>query len=121
MTFEERKALVKSYLGRTVDIKIDRPIGYVHKKETYSLTYPINYGYIPGVIGGDGEELDVYLLGVNEPVTEYKAQIIGIAHRENDVEDKLVAAPSSLNFTKKEIERAIHFQEQYYKTHIEII
>lgn len=116
-----RKALVKSYLGRTVDIKIDRPIGYVHKKENYSLTYPINYGYIPGVIGGDGEELDVYLLGVNEPVTEYKAQIIGIAHRENDVEDKLVAAPSSLNFTKKEIERAIHFQEQYYKTHIEII
>ena len=116
-----RKALVKSYLGRTVDIKIDRPIGYVHKKENYSLTYPINYGYIPGVIGGDGEELDVYLLGVNEPVTEYKAQIIGIAHRENDVEDKLVAAPSSLNFTKKEVERAIHFQEQYYKTHIEII
>lgn len=116
-----RKALVKSYLGRTVDIKIDRPIGYVHKKYNYSLTYPINYGYIPGVIGGDGEELDVYLLGVNEPVTEYKAQIIGIAHRENDVEDKLVAAPSSLNFTKKEIERVIHFQEQYYKTHIEII
>lgn len=116
-----RKALVKSYLGKMVDIKIDRPIGYVHKKENYCLTYPINYGYIPGVIGGDGEELDVYLLGVNEPVTEYKAQIIGIAHRENDVEDKLVAAPSSLNFTKKEIERAIHFQEQYYKTHIEII
>ena len=116
-----RKALVKSYLGKTVDIIIDRPIGYVHKKENYCLTYPINYGYIPGVIGGDGEELDVYLLGVNEPVTEYKAQIIGIAHRENDVEDKLVAAPSSLNFTKKEIERAIHFQEQYYKTHIEII
>lgn len=116
-----RKALVKSYLGRTVDIKIDRPIGYVHKKENYCLTYPINYGYIPGVIGGDGEELDVYLLGVNEPVTEYKAQIIGIAHRENDVEDKLVAAPSSLNFTKEEIEQAINFQEQYYETHIEII
>ena len=69
MTFEERKALVKSYLGKTVNIKIDRPIGYVHKKENYSLTYPINYGYLPGVIGGDGEELDVYLLGVNEPVT----------------------------------------------------
>ena len=120
MTFEERKALVKSYLGKTVDIKIDRPIGSTHPKHP-NLTYPINYGYIPNALGGDGEELDVYLLGVNEPVTEYKAQIIGIAHRENDVEDKLVAAPSSLNFTKKEIERAIHFQEQYYKTHIEII
>lgn len=115
-----RKALVKSYLGRTVDIKIDRPIGYVHKKEKYSLTYPINYGYIPGVIGGDGEELDVYLLGVNEPVTEYTAKIIGIAHREDDVEDKLVAAPVGLNFTKEEIEQVIYFQEQYYKTTIEV-
>lgn len=121
MTYEERKALVKSYLGKTVDIKIDRPIGYVHKKENYCLTYPINYGYIPGVLGGDGEELDVYLLGVNEPVTEYKAQIIGIAHREDDVEDKLIAAPVDLNFTKEEIEQAIHFQEQYYKTTVEVL
>ena len=116
-----RKALVKSYLGKTVDIKIDRPIGYVHKKEKYSLTYPINYGYIPEVLGGDDEELDVYLLGVNEPVTEYTAKIIGIAHREDDVEDKLVAAPVGLNFTKEEIERAIHFQERYYKTTIEVL
>lgn len=121
MTYEERKALVKSYLGKTVDIKIDRPIGYMHKKENYSLTYPINYGYIPGVIGGDGEELDVYLLGAHEPVTEYKAQIIGIAHREDDVEDKLVAAPADLNFTKEEIEQAIYFQEQYYKTKVEVL
>lgn len=116
-----RKALVKSYLCRTVDIKIDRPIGYVHKKENYSLTYPINYGYLPGVIGGDGEELDVYLLGVDKPVTEYRVKIIGIAHRENDIEDKLIAAPVGLNFTKEEIEQAINFQEQYYETHIEII
>lgn len=121
MTYEERKSLVKLYLGKTVDIKIDRPIGYVHKKENYSLTYPINYGYIPNVIGGDGEELDVYLLGVNEPVTEYRAKIIGIAHRENDVEDKLIAAPGYLNFTIEDIEKSIHFQEQYYKTYIEVI
>ena len=121
MTFEERKALVKSYLGKTVDIKIDRPIGYVHKKENYSLIYPINYGYIPGVLGGDGEELDVYLLGVDNPVTEYSAKIIGMAHRENDVEDKLVAAPTNIIFYQNQIAEAIHFQEQYYKTTVEAI
>ncbi len=120
LTFKQRKAFVKSYLGKTVDIKIDRPIGYVHKKENYSLTYPINYGYIPEVLGGDGEELDVYLLGVNEPVTEYKAKIIGIAHRENDVEDKLIAAPENMSFTKEEIEKTVNFQEQYYKTYVEV-
>ncbi len=121
MTFEERKQLVQSYLGKTVNIQIDRPIGYVHQKENYSLTYPINYGYIPGVLGGDGEELDVYLLGVNQPVTEYRAKIIGIAHRENDVEDKLIAVPLDMVFYQNQMAEAIHFQEQYYQTTIESI
>lgn len=121
MTFDERKALVRSYLGKMIDIKIDRPIGYVHKKENYSLTYPINYGYIPDVLSGDGEELDVYLLGVNEPVNKYKAKIIGIAHRENDNEDKLIACPADLSFSSEEIEEAISFQEKYFKTTIEVL
>lgn len=30
------------------------------------MIYPINYGSIPEVFGGDGEELDVYLLGVDK-------------------------------------------------------
>lgn len=121
MTFEERKALVKSYLGKTVRIETDRPIGYVHKKENYSLTYPINYGYIPSVLGGDGEELDVYLLGVDKPEEEYIGKIIGIVHRENDVEDKLVMAPEGVIFTQNEVAELVNFQEQYYKTEIESI
>ena len=120
MTYEERKAQVRSYLGKTVRIGIDRPIGYVHHKEKYTLTYKINYGYIPNVIGGDGEELDVYLLGVDKPVEEYEARIIAIAHRENDIEDKLVAAPIGMVFTETEIRAAIDFQEKYYDTHIEM-
>lgn len=121
MTYEERKEQVKSYLGKTVKIGIDRPIGYVHKKENYSLTYPLNYGYIPGVLGGDGEDLDVYLLGVETPVEEYECRIIAIVHRHNDVEDKLVGAPIGMSFTKEEISNAVHFQEQYYDSEIETI
>ncbi len=121
MTYEERKAQVRGYLGQTVDIKIDRPIGYVHKKSDYTLNYPINYGYIPEVFGGDGEELDVYLLGVDVPVEEYTCRIIGIANRENDIEDKLIAAPVGRSFTKDEMVKAIHFQEQYYKTYVETL
>jgi len=120
ITFTLRKALVYSYLGKIVDIKIDRPIGYVHKKEKYSLTYPINYGYIPGVFGGDGEELDVYLLGVDKAVNEFRARIIGIVHRHDDVEDKLVAAADGTEFSKSEITEAVRFQEQYYDSEIEI-
>ncbi|MDD6262164.1 MAG: GrpB family protein [Clostridiales bacterium] len=115
-----RKALVKSYLGKTVTVSIDRPIGSVHPKHG-GMVYPVNYGFIPGVTGGDGEELDVYLLGVDVPVKEYAARVIGIVHRRNDVEDKLVAAPEGMNFNLDEIEKAVCFQEKYYDIEIESI
>ncbi|MBO5734473.1 MAG: inorganic diphosphatase [Clostridia bacterium] len=119
MTYEERKAQVRSYLGKAVRVEIDRPIGYVHHKEKYDLHYPINYGYIPGVLGGDGEELDVYVLGIDTPVKECTVMIIGIAHRENDVEDKLIAAPVGMSYNEKQMADAIRFQEQYYNTTVE--
>lgn len=119
MNFRERKEQVREYLGKTVRIKIDRPIGYVHKKEKYSLNYKINYGYVPDVLGGDGEELDVYLLGVDEPVSEYEGVIIGIAHRINDIEDKLIMCPVGMSFTKEEIVEKISFQEKHYETRVE--
>ena len=118
LTMAERKALAAAHLGKTVHIVIDRPIGYVHHK---NIVYPINYGYIPGVLGGDGEEMDVYLLGVETPVKEFDARIIAIVHRENDTEDKFVGAPVGLRFSKEEIAAAVHFQEQYYKSRIEML
>lgn len=115
-----RKALVRSYLGKTVTVKIDRPIGSVHPKHP-NLIYPINYGYIPDVIGGDGEELDVYVLGVDQPLEEFTGKIIGIIHRENDVEDKLAAAPEGMVFHQTEIAEAVRFQEQYYQSTVEAL
>lgn len=115
----QRKSVVRSFLGKNIHIKIDRPIGFVHRKEKYSLTYPINYGYIPGVLGGDGEELDVYLLRVGEPVEEADCRVIGIVHRKNDVEDKLIAAPDGVSFDVDEMRKAVDFQEKWYITEIE--
>ena len=110
---------LRPYLGQTVTIGIDRPIGYVHRKGEKTLVYPINYGYIPDVLGGDGEELDVFLLGVDHPVETYTGRIIGIVYRADDVEDKLVMAPEGVDFTVAEIEEAIRFQERYYDSHVE--
>lgn len=120
LTDTERRELIAQYLGKTVHIEIDRPVGYVHHKQKYDLVYPINYGYIPGVLGGDAEELDVYLLGVTEPVKEYDAHIIGAVYRTDDVEDKLVGAPVGQRYTKEEIAAAVDFQEQYHQSYIEI-
>ena len=90
MTLDERHGQVQGYLGKTVTIEIDRPVGYVHTKGEKTLVYPINYGYIPGILGGDGEELDVFLIGVDSPVSTFTGEIIGIVYRADDVEDKLV-------------------------------
>ena len=106
-----------SYLGKEVEIKIDRPLGTTHPKHK-SIVYSVNYGYIPHIIGGDGEELDVYLLGVNEAVSQYTATVIAVIHRLNDNEDKLVAAPKGITLTKEQIKEAVHFQEQYFQSEI---
>ena len=119
MTLSERHAQVEAYLGAIVTIKIDRPVGYVHRKGKKTLVYPINYGYIPDVLGGDGEELDVYLMGVPYAVEEYEGRVIGIVHRNNDVEDKLIMAPVGVIYTAEEIAEAIRFQEKYYDTYVE--
>lgn len=118
--YAARKALVRSYLGKTVRVVMDRPIGTEHPKHK-GLIYPVNYGYIEGVLGGDGEELDVYLLGVSKPVREYEARVIAIVHRQNDDEDKLVAAPFGMSFSASQIEEAVRFQEQYYKSVIQTL
>ena len=41
------------YLGKTVCVVMDRPFGSPHPK--YGFEYPVNYGYIPNTISGDGE------------------------------------------------------------------
>lgn len=110
---------MNSYLGKTVHIKIDRPLHSVHPRHE-NLVYTVNYGYIPNVLGGDEAPLDVYLLGVDVPVKEFDAHVIGIVHRFDDAEDKLVAAPEGISFTKEEIAKAVYFQEQYFLHEIEV-
>ncbi len=112
-------ALAWSYLGKNISIVIDRPKGYVHEKDAYTLVYPLNYGFIPGVKGGDGEDLDVYLLGVPTPVREADCRVIGVVYRKNDLEDKLIAAPAGMRFTLEEMQAAVAFQERWYDTEIE--
>jgi inorganic pyrophosphatase len=106
----------KEYLGKIVRIVIDRPLGSKHPK--YDMIYPINYGYVPNTISGDGEELDAYLLGVNEKVLEYTGKCIAIIHRIDDNDDKLVIVPENSSYTDDEINEIIEFQEKYFKHEI---
>ena len=109
-----RNQLIYDLLGKTVHVVIDRPIGYHHG----DVIYPINYGYIPGLMGGDGEEQDAYILGVDTPVSTFDGQVVGAIRRKNDVEDKLVVAPEGMVFHQGQIAEAVHFVEQYFDSYI---
>ena len=104
-------------LGKTVKVIVDRPMGTYHPKHK-DLYYPINYGYIEGIIALDGEEQDAYVLGVDVPVREFEGKIIAIIKRFDDVEEKWVVAPEDMTFTKEEIMKQTQFQEKYFKTEI---
>lgn len=112
-----QKPRLQPLLGKIVTIEIDRPLGSAHPKHP-NLIYPLNYGYLPGVIGGDGEPQDVYLMGVDQPVERMECVIIGIVKRLNDSEDKLVAAPVGMIFHQAQIAEAVRFQERYFQTRI---
>jgi len=72
--------ICKKYLGQEVKVVFDRPLGTKHPKHGY--IYSINYGYLPGIKAPDGEDLDAYYLGVDEPLPEASGICIAIIHRE---------------------------------------
>ncbi len=104
-------------LGQTVKVFIDRPLGSYHPEHP-TLYYPINYGYIEGTLASDGEEEDAYVLGIDEPISEFTGKIIAVIEREDDVEHKWVVAPESAAFTAEEIAKLTDFQERYFKSKI---
>ncbi len=104
----------------SVSVTIDRPLGTCHPNHP-SIVYPVNYGFVPGILAPDGEEQDAYVLGVDQPVDSFTGRLIAIIHRKNDAEDKWVVAPHGMVFSKEEIADATYFQEQYFDTEIEIM
>lgn len=104
-------------IGKTVTVTVDRPLGS-HHPVYKELRYPINYGYIKGIMAPDGEEQDAYILGVDTPVEVFTGKVVAIIHRKDDVEDKWVVCPLDMTFTRKEIMEQVKFQEQYFESEI---
>ena len=106
-------------IGKIVKVIIDRPLGYRHP--TYKdIVYPINYGYVEGIMAPDGEYQDAYVLGVNTAIKEFVGKVIAIIHRHDDIEDKWVVASNGVNFDEQEIRKQVNFQEQFFIYSIEM-
>lgn len=103
-----------SILGKRVHVVVDRPLGSTHPEHS-DIVYEVNYGYVPGFVGGDGEEQDAYVLGVDMPVTEFDGIVTAVIHRLNDVEDKWVVVSNGVELSDDEIISRTHFQERYFE------
>lgn len=116
----------KSVIDRVVKVVIDRPLGSLHPEHP-DIKYELNYGYVQGVTGGDGEEQDAYIMGVNSPLSvgsQVDGYVIAVIRRKNDVETKWVVVPYYARayakgpYTKDEIAQAVRFQEKFFDTEI---
>lgn len=105
--------LAKLFLGKEVEVTFDRPLGSKHPE--HDFVYEVNYGYIKGVKAPDGEDLDAYYLGTDQPLQKAKGSVKAVVHRLDDDDDKLVVMPQDVEMTDEEIENATNFQEKWFK------
>ena len=110
------------FLGKEVEVEIDRKKGSSHPKYP-EMIYPINYGFVPGTISGDGEEIDTYIIDQQEPLEHFVGKCIGIIQRVNDEDDKLIIVDKNNNkkYTTDEIKEIVDFQEKYFSNIIILI
>ncbi len=73
-----------NFLNQTLTVTMNRPLGTVHPRFP-SIVYSANYGYISGMMGKDGTDLDAYVLGVDEPLVKFDGLCVGVIERLNDV------------------------------------
>ena len=105
--------LAKKFLGKEVEVTIDRPLGSRHPK--YDFIYESNYGYIKGIKSSDGEDLDAYYLGTDKPIEKIYGVARAIIHRLDDDDDKIVVMPKNITLSDDEIEKFVLFQEKFFK------
>ena len=109
---EEADRSANSLLGERVIVTVNRPIGTPHA----GIVYSKNYGYIDGVLGKDGDQLDAYILGVNKPLETFKGRCVAIIKRTDDLDDKLIVVPPEMLVNADTIRKETHFVERFFES-----
>ncbi len=85
--------------GEPIKYEVDKETGalFVDRFMSAPMHYPVNYGYIPQTLGGDGDPLDVLVVAPYAlmPGVVVRVRPIGYLHMEDEAgEDlKLIAVP----------------------------
>lgn len=121
----------------TINIIIEIPYGSVEKiewnqekqimeidrLEPSNFPEPVNYGFIPNTVSGDGDALDIMLISEKAYKTgsNIQVKIIGVMkfNDEGDVDDKIVTVPIENNLTNSlaDISQLIIKKIEHYFNH----
>jgi len=112
---EVGRLVAGEWLGRRVHVQIDRPKGSHHPEHGHVIE--TDYGFVPGTLAPDGDELDAYVLGADGPIAECDGEVVAVIHRRDDVEDKLVVAVGGA-WDHDAIAAAVDFQERWFDSQI---
>ncbi len=127
-------AILKPYSdGKTVNVVVEIPKGSSHKVEfdrkrkimvldrvePAIFAKPVNYGFIPGTLDDDGDELDV-LFVTDEPVSTgvvSEATVIGVLEFEDDgeMDHKVICVPADDRDTGNRISSLADLGGQWQK------
>lgn len=127
-------AILKPYSdGKTVNVVVEIPKGSSHKVEfdrkrkimvldrvePAIFAKPVNYGFIPGTLDDDGDELDV-LFVTDEPVSTgvvSEATVIGVLEFEDDgeMDHKVICVPADDRNTGNRISSLADLGDQWQK------
>lgn len=113
-------ALEADMLHCPVCVTVDRPLGSRHPRKP-DILYTVNYGFVKGLLAGDGGWQDAYILGVDAPVHAFTGRVIAVIRRRDDAEDKWIVAPEGARFTPDEIMAQVRFVEQYFDAYVEMV
>jgi len=112
-----QKKYATNFIGKIVEIEVDRPLGSMHPDRKFA--YELNYGFVPGTLAPDGEEIDAYLLGIENPVNSFRGRCVAVIHRLFDDDDKLIVIPRDMtDIADDEIVRSTQFQERFFISRI---
>jgi inorganic pyrophosphatase len=106
----------RRFIGKTVDVTIDRPLGSMHPEAGF--IYPVNYGFLPNVPAPDGEDIDAYILGVFKPIETFTGRCIAVIQRSDDDDDKLIVVPADQDYSDEQILALTEFQERFFESSV---
>ena len=82
------------------------------------MVYPVNYGFVRGLLAPDCAWQDAYVLGVDRPLETFTGRVAAIIKRADDVEDKWVVCPEGYAPDAATVMAQVRFQEQYFDSSV---